>query len=106
MVGGGVVLIFGHDLLNAYGVRHSVAPSWPHPVGLSFWYHLAMNFRATASVWNFNRGGDALQQLFRGLLLLATGHYVDDLESRPWSPSSMNSWGDVEGHSSVAKEVF
>ena len=36
-----------------------------------------MNFGATASVWNFNSGADALQQLLRGLLL-ATGHYVDD----------------------------
>ncbi|CAE7317206.1 unnamed protein product [Symbiodinium sp. CCMP2456] len=48
------------------------------PAGMTFWFHLAMNFGATASVWNFNRGGDALQQLLRGLLLLTAGHYVDD----------------------------
>jgi len=75
--------VFGHDLLNAYR-------QWPvrRPAecgtflrtkhGVTFWFHLAMNFGATASVWNFNRGADALQQLLRGLLLAATGHYVDD----------------------------
>ena len=72
------LVVFGHDLLNAYrqwpvrepaqcgtflGTRH----------GVTFWYHLAMNFGATASVWNFNRGADALQQILRGLLLLTTG---------------------------------
>ncbi|CAE7567933.1 unnamed protein product, partial [Symbiodinium microadriaticum] len=46
--------------------------------GVTFWFHLAMNFGATASVWNFNRAADALQQLLRGLLLTPTGHYVDD----------------------------
>ena len=45
---------------------------------MTFWFHLAMNFGATASVWNFNRAADALQQLLRGLLLTPTGHYVDD----------------------------
>jgi len=45
--------------------------------GVAFWYHLAMNFGATASVWNFNRSADALQQLLRGLLLAAAGHYDD-----------------------------
>ena len=37
-----------------------------------------MDFGETASVWNFNRTADALQQLLRGLLLAAIGHYVDD----------------------------
>ena len=66
MAEGGVILVFGQC-----GTFVATAPGW------TFWYHLAMNFGATASVSNFNRGGDALQQL-RGLLLLATGHYVDD----------------------------
>ena len=62
------LVVFGNDLLNAYR-------QWPVRVpaqcgtflttrhGVTFWYHLAMNFGATASVWNFNRGADALQQL-------------------------------------------
>ncbi|OLP83053.1 hypothetical protein AK812_SmicGene36237 [Symbiodinium microadriaticum] len=83
MAGDGVVLIFGHDLLNAYRLWPVRCPAHcgtflPTAAGMTFWYHLAMNFGATASVWNFNRGGDALQQLLRGLLLLPTGHYVDD----------------------------
>ena len=77
------LVVFGHDLLNAYR-------QWPvrRPAhcgtflatkhGVTFWFHLAMNFGATASVWNFNRAADALQQLLRGLLLTPTGHYVDD----------------------------
>ena len=83
MAGDGVVLIFGHDLLNAYRQWPVRCPAHcgtflPTAAGMTFWYHLAMNFGATASIWNFNRGGDALQQLLRGLLLLPTGHYADD----------------------------
>ena len=83
MAGDGVVLIFGHDLLNAYRQWPVRCPAHcgtflPTAAGMTFWCHLAMNFGATASVWDFNRGGDALQQLLRGLLLLPTGHYVDD----------------------------
>ena len=68
-------------------------------VRCDLWYHLAMNFGATASVWNKNRGADALQQLLRVLLLLAPGHPVDDFtglddrflgESR-WPPSRTSS---------------
>ncbi|OLP91746.1 Cytochrome P450 144 [Symbiodinium microadriaticum] len=56
MAGGGVVLLFRHDLLNA-------CRQWPvrcpahcgtfldTPAGPTFWYHLAMIFGATASVW-------------------------------------------------------
>ena len=81
MAGDGMVLIFGQDLLNAYRQWPVRSPAHcgtflPTAAGLTFWYHLVMNFGATASVWNFNRGGDAL--LLRGLLLLPTGHYVDD----------------------------
>ena len=103
--------VFGHDLLNAYR-------QWPVRVpaqcgtflgtrhGVSFWYHLAMNFGATASVWNFNRGADALQQLLRGLLLLATGHYVDDfngLDDAILGESAMLSFQDP-GEAIVAKK--
>eukprot|EP00439_Symbiodinium_sp_Y106_P000024 s12665_g1.t1 len=97
------LVVFGHDLLNAYR-------QWPVRVpaqcgtflgtrhGVTFWYHLAMNFGATASVWNLNRGADALQQLLRGLLLLATGHYVDDfngLDDAILGESAMLSFQDL-----------
>ncbi|CAE7341292.1 unnamed protein product [Symbiodinium natans] len=49
--------------------------------GVTLWFHLAMCFGAAASVWNFNRAGDALQVLLRHLLLLAVGHYVDDFNA-------------------------
>ena len=95
------LVVFGHDLLNAYrqwpvrepaqcgtflGTRH----------GVTFWYHLAMNFGATASVWNFNRGADALQQILRGLLLLTTGttstaSTMPPSGTRPCSPSRTSS---------------
>eukprot|EP00439_Symbiodinium_sp_Y106_P084866 s539_g26.t2 len=96
------LVVFGHDLLNAYR-------QWPVRVpaqcgtflgtrhGVTFWYHLAMNFGATASVWNFNRGADALQQLLRGLLL-TTGHYVDDfngLDDAILGESAMLSFQDL-----------
>ena len=94
----------------------SSAASWTWPAqcgtflgtrhGVTFWYHLAMNFGATASVWNFNRGADALQQLLRGLLLLATGHYVDDfngLNDAILGESAMLSFQDP-GEAIVAKK--
>ena len=77
------LVVFGHDLLNAYRQWPVRRPSQCGTFlatkhGVTFWFHMAMNFGATASVWNFNRAADALQQLLRGLLLAPTGHYVDD----------------------------
>ena len=77
------LVVFGHDLLNAYRQWPVRRPSHCGTFlatkhGVTFWFHMAMNFGATASVWNFNRAADALQQLLRGLLLTPTGHYVDD----------------------------
>ena len=37
-----------------------------------------MNFPRHGIRLELQPGGDTLQQLLRGLLLLATGHYVDD----------------------------
>ena len=85
--------VFGHDLLNVYR-------QWPvrHPShnatflrtkhGLTLWFHLAMCFGATASVWNFNRVADALQLLTRMLLLLAGGHYMDDFNGVEYAEHS------------------
>ena len=47
--------------------------AWRHLV-----VHNAMCFGAAASVWNFNRVADALQQLIRTLFLTPLGHFVDD----------------------------
>ena len=94
--------VFGHDLLNAYR-------QWPvrHPShnatflrtkhGLTLWFHLAMCFGATASVWNFNCVADALQLLTRMLLLLVGGHYVDDsngVEYAEHSDSAFNAFSE------------
>ena len=79
-------LVLGHDLLSAYrqwAVKHPAHSgtflATEH--GVTLWFHLAMCFGAAASVWNFNRAGDALQVLLRHLLLLAVGHYVDDFNA-------------------------
>ena len=65
--------------------------------GLTLWFHLAMCFGATASVWNFNRVADALQLLTRMLLLLVGGHYVDDfngVEYAEHSDSAFNAFSE------------
>ena len=75
--------LFGHDMLNAYRQLPVKEPahcgtflSTKH--GVTLWFHNAMCFGAAASVWNFNRMADALQQLIRTLFLTPLGHFVDD----------------------------
>ena len=75
--------VYGHDLLNAYRQWPVDQPSTcgtflPTTEGMTLWFHNAMCFGAAASVWNFNRAADALQQIIRSLLWMTTGHYVDD----------------------------
>ena len=75
--------VYGHDLLNAYRQWPVEQPSvcgtfLPTSHGMTLWFHNAMCFGAAASVWNFNRAADALQQIIRSLLWMTTGHYVDD----------------------------
>ena len=52
--------VFGHDLLNAGNSRSGIRPTTPRSCntehGLTLWFHMAMCFRAAASVWNFNCG--------------------------------------------------
>ena len=75
------LLAFGHDMLNAYRqwpVRRPehCATFLPTAAGVTLWMHMAMCFGAAASVWNFNRAGDAAQLVF-----LLGGHYVDDFNA-------------------------
>ena len=75
--------IYGHDLLNAHRqwpVREPAqCGTFLHTAdGVTLWFHNAMCFGAAASVWNFNRAADALQQLLWTLLWQTIGHYVDD----------------------------
>ena len=77
------LLAFGHDMLNAYRqwpVRRPehCATFLPTAAGVTLWMHMAMCFGAAASVWNFNRAGDAVQLVVRALVFLLGGHYVDD----------------------------
>ena len=76
-------LVLGHDLHAAYRQFPVKVPGHSGmllatPDGPTLWLHMAMCFGAAASVWNFNRAADALQQLLRVLLLIAAGHFVDD----------------------------
>ena len=85
------LLAFGHDMLNAYRqwpVRRPehCATFLPTAAGVTLWMHMAMCFGAAASVWNFNRAGDAVQLVVRALVFLLGGHYVDDF--RPTPPST------------------
>ena len=75
--------LFGHDLLNAYRQWPVKSPEHSATIlatehGITLWMHHAMCFGAAASVWNFNRAADTLQQLLRTVLWLLVGHYVDD----------------------------
>ena len=75
--------MLGHDLHAAYRQFPVKEPGHSAmllatPDGPTLWLHMAMCFGAAASVWNFNRAADALQQLLRVLLLIAAGHFVDD----------------------------
>ena len=48
------------------------------PQGTFLFRHHAMAFGAVASVWGFNRCGDALSFLAQRVLFCLVGHYVDD----------------------------
>ena len=48
------------------------------PNGPLLFRHRALPFGSSASVWSFNRAADALTYLARRMLLVTTGHYVDD----------------------------
>lgn len=48
------------------------------PSGPLLFRHRALPFGSSASVWSFNRAADALTFLARRMLLVTTGHYVDD----------------------------
>ena len=77
------ILSWGHDQEDAYRVLPAEAPSLMYVIvmladGPSIWQHLVLNFGSRAAVWNYNRFSDALMMLFRLLLFVAVGHYVDD----------------------------
>ena len=77
------VQIWGQDLAGAYR-QIPVKPSEdPYtilivPKGPTLWRHRATPFGAVASVWAFCRFGDCLTSLARRLLMVLTGHFVDD----------------------------
>ena len=72
----------GQDLLGAYRqlpVRPvTVLTLLVLPSGPSLWRHQAAPLGAFASVWAFCRFGDCLTALARRLLVILTGHFVDD----------------------------
>ena len=59
---------------NAYVLLHT-------PQGPTLWSHNVLLFGSSASVWGYNRFGDAMVSVSRILLLCPTMHYVDDYGS-------------------------
>ena len=97
------LLVWGHDHEGAYRqlpLRHP-----PHAyllivtnTGPQLWRHNVLLFGAAASVWSYNRFGDAMTALARALLLVPALHYVDDFGSiePAWSaPSAFDSFTEM-----------
>ena len=82
-LGLGLSMVWGQDLSGAYR-QLPVRPGETAytllalPSGHSLWRHHATPFGAVASVWAFCRFGDGLTSLARRLLVILTGHFVDD----------------------------
>ena len=99
------LVAFGHDMLNAYRqwpVRRPehCATFLPTAAGVTLWMHMAMCFGAAASVWNFNRAGDAVQLVVRALVLPLGGHYVDDFNALDFddlADSAFDAFGGIFG---------
>ena len=75
--------LWAHDLDAAYRQFPISDPSYAYvilctPKEVTLWQHNALSFRATASVWSFNRAADGMMFLARQLLLIPTLHFVDD----------------------------
>ena len=90
------VVVFGHDMLNAYRQWPVRDPGHcgtclPTEGGHTLWFHNAMCFGAAASVWHFNRAADAIQMLLHAMLLVVGGHYVDNFSAVELTPPSRRS---------------
>ena len=90
---GEIPQVLGHDLLNAYRQTPAECSAFLYiDGGRTLWFHHAMCFGAAASVWNFNRAADALQQTLRALLLIVVGHYVDDFNAVEYAEQAMSAF--------------
>ena len=75
--------VWGHDHDGAYRQLPIADPNvaffcLPTAAGPTLWRHNCLLFGSAASVWAYNRFGDALATISRTLLLDTTMHYVDD----------------------------
>ena len=78
--------IWGHDHDGAYRQLPLDNPETAYvllhtPQGPTLWSHNVLLFGSSASVWGYNRFGDAMVSVSRILLLCPTMHYVDDYGS-------------------------
>ena len=76
----------GHDHDGAYRQLPVQNPSHAYmllltPAGPTLWRHNVLLFGAVASVWGYNRFGDAICFLARALLASPVLHYLDDYGS-------------------------
>ena len=75
--------VWGHDHDGAYRQLPLAQPEVAYvllitPDGPTLWHHHVLLFGSAASVWGYNRFGDALTALARVLTLTPALHYVDD----------------------------
>ena len=97
--------VWGHDHDGAYRQLPLDLPEQAYvllhtPEGPTLWSHNVLLFGSSASVWGYNRFGDALVSMSRLILLCPTMHYVDDYGSTEVShhaESGFRSFEDFNG---------
>ena len=97
--------VWGHDHDGAYRQLPLDRPEQAYvllhtPDGPTLWSHNVLLFGSSASVWGYNRFGDAMVAVSRLILLCPTMHYVDDYGSTEGShqaDSGFRSFEDFNG---------
>ena len=97
--------MWGHDHDGAYRQLPLDQPEQAYvllhtPEGPTLWSHNVLLFGSSASVWGYNRFGDAMVSVSRLILLCPTMHYVDDYgsaEASHQADSGFRSFEDFNG---------
>ena len=97
--------VWGHDHDGAYRQLPLDRPEQAYvllhtPDGPTLWSHNVLLFGSSASIWGYNRFGDAMVSVSRLILVCPTMHYVDDYGSTEGShqaDSGFRSFEDFNG---------
>ena len=97
--------VWGHDHDGAYRQLPLDQPEQAYvllhtPEGPTLWSHNVLLFGSSASVWGYNRFGDAMVSVSRLILLCPMMHYVDDYgstEASHQADSGFRSFKDFNG---------